>query len=147
MASSVFKITYTTSDKLPEITLSPGSLVFCEDDRSIRFVNKEGDLMNYQSVVSLASEVSRTSYPIPHPALYWVKSTNTLWKYDASDGWIQVTEPPEKQIFFGDRSDFPEVGKLDVLYVDGTTMYRYLGGTYRPMSGGGGDMSWLPFDL
>ena len=141
-----FKILYTTTDKLPEITLAPGQLIFCQDDRSIRFVNSETELINYQSVVSLDTDAEREALLTPYPALYWVRDTKELWRYDAMDGWSKVSSGGsggEQQIVFGTR---PAVGEADKLYIDGVCMYLYLNGEYVKINGGGGSLDWLPIE-
>ena len=138
-----FKIIYTTTDKLPEITLASGQLIFCQDDRSIRFVNSETELINYQSVVTLADETARTGMASPYPALYWVRATAKLWHYDPAVGWVLVTPDSEQQIIFGAR---PPVGEADKLYIDGTDMYLYLNGEYVKINGGSGSLDWLPIE-
>lgn len=141
------RVVYTTSDKLPELTLSPGQLYFIEDTRNIQFVNNDGELVNYTSVVSLATETGRAALSHPYPAMYWIRDTKTLWHYDLTDGWDQVTEPAKEQIIFEDRNQFPPVGEEDVIYVSDTTMYRYLDGEYKVISGGGsGSLDWLPIN-
>lgn len=144
MATNVLKVIYTTSAKLPEIELAPGQLIFCEDTRHIQFVNSNSEVINYTSVITLATELGRTSLSHPFPALYWIKETNVLWKYDTTDGWFQLTYPPKDQIIFANRSDFPAVGDSNVLYVDGITIYRYINREYVAMIGGSGDIDWRP---
>lgn len=141
MAANVLKVVYSTTDKLAGMTLSPGQLLFLQDDRSIRFVNQDSELVNYQSVVSLKTEAGRVALSHPYPALYWIKDTNVLWRYDSEDGWIQVTTPPKEQLVFG---ELPEVGEINKIYIVDTEMYRYIDGEFKKI--GGSDLNWLPIE-
>ena len=144
MAQGALKITYTTTSKLPGLTLTPGMMVFCEDDRSIRFVNSESRLINYQSVVSLESEAARQTLVDPYPALYWIKETASLWRYEEEDGWVPAAASADEQIIFGER---PAVGEENKLYIDGLGMYLYMNGLYIQINGGGGtELNWLPIE-
>ena len=139
-----FKVIYTTSDKLPEVTLTPGQLIFTQDDRKVQFVNSNSDLINYTSVVPIPTEAARAAMANPYPALYWIKETATLWRYEEDEGWVQATSPNEEQIVFGER---PAVGVANKLYIDGTNMYLYMNGVYIQINGGGpSDIEWLPIE-
>ena len=135
MATNVLKVVYTTSDKLSGITLAPGQLIFVEDERSIRFVNADSELINYQSVISLPTELGRTSLQHPYPALYWIKDTNILWRYE--DGqWYQLTNPPRDEIIF---DDLPAIGESNKLYINGDSIYRYRDNEYKEITS---KLSW-----
>lgn len=139
-----FKVIYTTSDKLPEITLAPGQLIFTQDDRKLQFVNNDGNLTNYTAVVSLATEQERADMANPYPALFWVRETAKLWRYETTDGWVRATADVEGQIVFG---PLPAVGETDKLYIDGLDMYVWFNNEFIKINGGGSaDLDWLPIE-
>ncbi|MBO7536596.1 MAG: hypothetical protein J6T34_05625, partial [Bacilli bacterium] len=65
-----------------------------------------------------------------------------LWRYDNGD-WVQLNSPQSEQIYFGSYNSFPTIGSPNVIYVDGTNMYRWLNGSYIGM--GGGSIEWIAF--
>lgn len=138
-----FKVVYTDTSKLPGITLTSGMLVFLEDTRGIKFVNNDGNLIDYTSVVTLDTEAERRAFANPYPALYWIKETKALWRYEPGDGWSQVTSEPSggDQIVFGPR---PTVGEDDKLYIDATDMFLWINGEYVKVNGGASEIEWLP---
>lgn len=132
MADATYKVFYTTSDKINTIDVSPGQLLFCEDNRSVYFDNANNQRICYALVVDLETDLQRTSLGHPYNAIYFVEETGILWKY--TDKWVQLTGEASQQIVFASRSDFPAFGISKRLYIDGLDIYRWKNGSYQLMN-------------
>ena len=122
----------TTSDKLTNIEIKKGNLIFCRDIRTIYL--DDDTRTAYQQIIELPTDAARAALAYPINTFYFVDETCVLWKYGNGE-WHQLTTSANDQIVFARREDFPAVGNTAVLYVDGTNMYRYLNGQYLLMSG------------
>lgn len=119
-----FKLINTTSAKVSSIDIQAGQLICSRDDRTI-YVDSSTGRTVYKSIIELETDAQRTALTYPLNAFYFVEETKVLWRYD--DGWTALTTSPKQQILFASKSEFPEEGDSDVLYVDGIKMYRWLG--------------------
>ena len=126
------KFISTSSDKIPEIEVKAGQVIFSKDDRVIYLDTNVRTA--YRQIIEIDTDLQRTSLAIPLKGFYFVKSTNVLWRYDTE--WVALTESPKQQIVFARRAEFPSVGDENTLYIDGLAMYRYLG-RYLPFQQGG----------
>jgi hypothetical protein len=138
MADYEFKVIYTTSDKVRTITHKWGQLIFCKDTREI-YSDDASERKVYGQIIVIATEAMRQAL-IPVTAFYFVSETNTLWRYDRE--WNVINEPPKEYIVFANRRDFPQEGNPNVLYIDGTLIYRYIDGAYQLMNGEAGSLVW-----
>lgn len=121
----------TTSDKLNSINVEAGNLIFVEDERAIYLDGIDGRV-SYQQIITLQTEAQREALPHPLKGFYFIFEDCILWNYNGE--WHQMTAEPEKQIVFADYADFPPVGNPNVIYIDGTNMYRFLNGSYQLMN-------------
>lgn len=129
----------TTSDKLDSINVEVGNLIFVEDERSIYLDGNDGRV-SYQQIITLQTEAQRTALPHPVKGFYFILETRVLWNFNGN--WIQMTVEPEKQIIFASHADFPAVGDEETIYIDGTSMYRWLEGSYQLMNSSSGSIDW-----
>ena len=130
MADTIIKFYSTTSEKLNTIEVNAGNLIFVKDERTIYL---DTDVRTaYQQIICLANDIQRTSLSNPIKGFYFIEDTCILWRYD--NGWYQLTSTPQDQIIFAPRSSFPAEGRENALYIDGTSMYRYIDGTYKLMN-------------
>ncbi len=121
------KFISTTSERINSIPVAEGNLLFSRDDRVI-YLDSSAGRTSYQQIIQLSTEEQRKNLSTPiNGAFYFVLQTKVLWHYSSEDGWTNITTPPESQIVFAKKVDFPDVGEEDVIYCDGVIMYRYLG--------------------
>lgn len=115
MAQAAFTIVATTSDRVKDLVIKNGQMIFIQDKGRIAFDFKDKRVF-YNQITELDTEYERTSLSAPAYGYYFVIETAVLWLY--SDGWIQVTTTPEEKIFIG--VELPELGqaKTGTLYVN-----------------------------
>lgn len=135
MFEDVLKVISTTKDKLNDIPVEYGQLIFTRDDRAIYLDTNERS--SYQAIIVLNDDTFRLSMKSPVNGFYFVIETGAIWRYDSEAPyikWFQVTKPPKENIVFDDNGNFPEVGSSDTLYVDKDVIYRYIDGEYVVMN-------------
>jgi hypothetical protein len=115
MGESIMRLIATNSNKIRNLTIKDGQLIFIQDLGRIAFDFK-GKRVFYNQIVELETEVERLTLESPLSGYYFVVNTAVLWFY--KDGWIQITEKPEEVVFIG--VELPELGqaKENMLYVN-----------------------------
>lgn len=133
MAKEVLNVIYATStSKLESIDESFGQLIILDtsDYKAIYYDGDDGRIQFTGMIVILKTETIREAMDTIPYGFYFCLDSSVLWNY-SSNGWVQITTPPESQIYFGDYEDFPEVGDTDRLYISGTDIYRYVDDAYE----------------
>lgn len=115
MANPAFTIVATTSDRVKDLVIKNGQLVFVRDKGRIAFDFKDRRVF-YNQITELDTEHDRTSLSAPVNGYYFVIETAVLWFYD--EDWVQITTQPEDVVFIG--VELPELGQSKTLYVDKT---------------------------
>lgn len=107
----------TTSEKLSDLVIKNGQLIFIQDKGRIA-LDFKGERSFYNQITELETDYERASLSSPSRGYYFVIETAVLWLYQ--DDWVQVTSEPEEVVFIG--TELPELGqaKEKVLYVDKT---------------------------
>jgi len=117
MASAVMSLVATSSSRIRELTIKDGQLIFIQDLGRIAFDYK-GQRVFYNQIVELETEVDRLALneldEKPLDGYYFVIDSACLWFY--KDGWIQITEKPEKVLFID--VELPQLGQQGKLYVN-----------------------------
>lgn len=108
-----FTVIATTSDRVKDLVIKNGQLVFIQDKGRIAFDFK-GKRTFYNQITELDTEYERSSLESPSSGYYFIIESATLWSYQ--DEWIQITTPPEDIVFIG--TELPSLGKEQTLYVD-----------------------------
>ena len=113
---SVLSVCATTSNKLSNLTIKNGQLIFIQDKCRIAF-DFGGVRKFYNQINELATDADRIAIESPViGSYYFVIETAVLWTYQ--DKWIQLTTTPEEIIFIG--AEIPTLGSANKLYVDKT---------------------------
>ena len=115
MAAAAFTIVATTSDRVKDLVIKDGQLIFVRDKGRIAFDFK-GSRVFYNQITELVTEQDRASLSSPTDGYYFVIETAVLWSYQGE--WIQITTPPEDIVFIG--VELPELGQSQTLYVNKT---------------------------
>lgn len=136
------KFIATTSDKIKDISIVSGQLIFSRDDRVI-YLDSGKERTSFQQILSVPTEEFRLELTFPIQGFYFVEDTKILWRYQ-NGAWLQVTEPPKESVVFLSQKDFPEQGKEGILYVDGNSIYRWNDATqnYSQIGAGGETLNW-----
>ena len=113
MAQNAFTIVATTSDRVEDLVIKNGQLVFIQDKGRIAFDFKDKRVF-YNQITELDTELDRSSLSAPTSGYYFVLETAVLWCY--KNGWIQITTSPEDIVFVG--VELPELGQEKTLYVN-----------------------------
>lgn len=124
------KVVSTTSDRLGQLLVDYGQLIFVRDTRELYFDHQQGRI-SYSQIIILETEEQRANMRSPVNGFYFVKNTGVIWRYD--NGWISITNPPSELIEFLPKNSFPQIGKENVLYIDGIKIYRWLESEYVEM--------------
>ena len=124
------KVVSTTSDRLGQLSVDYGQLIFVRDTRELYFDHQQGRI-SYSQIIILETEEQRVNMRSPVNGFYFVKDTGVIWRYD--NRWISITNPPSELIEFLPKNSFPQIGKENVLYIDGIKIYRWLEGEYVEM--------------
>lgn len=114
--STVLSVCATSGERVRELTIKDGQLIFIQDKHRLAF-DYNGKRRFYNQIEELDSEADRLSLLAPIEGMYYfIISTAVLWTY--RDGWIQVTSRPEDIICIG--IELPELGnaKENTLYVN-----------------------------
>ena len=112
----------TTSDKMDDIDIVSGQLIFSRDDRVIYLDTNVRT--SFQQIITVVNEQTRQELVSPVNGFYFIEDTKTLWRYNNSQ-WQQVTEPPKENLVFAEKNNFPIKGQENVLYVDKNTIYTW----------------------
>ena len=124
------KYIVTTSDKLNQINVEVGNLIFCEDTRQIALDGQNGRVF-YDQIMCLATDSMRgTMLPNLVPGFYFIYETNVLWRLKPSYEWVQITETPSSQIVYGTLNSFPRPGVESCLYMTASNLYHWNPDTY-----------------
>ena len=111
---SVLSVCATTSNKLPNLTIKNGQLIFIQDKCRIAF-DFGGVRKFYNQINELDTDSERIALVEPVTgSYYFVIETAVLWTYQ--DRWVQVTTTPEEIVFIG--VELPKLGSANKLYVD-----------------------------
>ena len=112
--AAILSVCATTSNKVKDLVIKNGQLVFVQDTCRIAF-DFNGKRKFYNQIVELDSEQERLDLLEPvNGKYYFVIETAILWRY--FNGWNQLTSSPSEIIFFG--TEMPELGKPKTLYVN-----------------------------
>ena len=114
MLKNVLSVCATRSDRLPQLPIKNGQLIFIQDKCRIAF--DYGDKRKfYNQIELLEADYERVNLEDPvNGHFYFVVDTAVLWFYQ--NDWVQLTTAPEEIIFIG--TEMPELGVEKTLYVD-----------------------------
>lgn len=121
---SQIKYICTTSDKLNQIDVEVGNLIFCEDTRQIALDGANGRVF-YDQIMCLATDSMRTSM-IRNlvDGFYFVMETNILWRLE-NLSWIQITDKPDSRVVYGTLASFPRPGIQGRIYMTDSHLYHW----------------------
>ena len=112
--SPVLSVCATTGERVKELPIEDGQLIFVHDKHRIA-LDYKGKRKFYNQIEELETEHDRTSLLAPVSGLYYfVIETAVLWTYQ--NNWIQITSKPEEIVFIG--TEIPELGQEKTLYVN-----------------------------
>lgn len=136
MADSVIRYYAVSRDKLDQLAVADGQLIFVRDAREI-YLDVNGERTSYSQIMVLFDEEHRKGLK-PVTGFYFVSSTNILWRYD--NQWIQLTTPPREVVVFSD--ELPQQGVEKTLYITEEDIYKFDDGKYTKL---GGAPQWETF--
>ena len=110
---TIMSLVATTSDKIRNLLIKDGQLIFIQDLGRIAFDFK-GSRVFYNQIVELETDAERMALDSPLNGYYFVIGTGVLWSYQ--DEWIQITGAPQQILFVG--TELPTLGQENKIYVD-----------------------------
>lgn len=114
---NILSLCATTSDRLKDLIIKDGQLIFVHNAGRIAFDFK-GKRTFYNQIIEIETEIDRRNLSEPvNGKYYFVIETAVLWRY--FNGWTQITGEPEEILFIG--TEMPELGKPKTLYVNKST--------------------------
>lgn len=129
----------TTSDKVNDIAIRSGQLIFSRNDRVIYL---DTDVRtSFQQIMTVANEETRQNLAFPVQGFYFVQDTKALWNYNGE--WSLVSGgAPKESLVFADYANFPRPGEPGVLYIDKNRMFQWEpeSGTYLEI--GSSKLEW-----
>lgn len=112
----ILSVCATNSNRLPDLTIKDGQLVFVQDKHRIAF-DFGGTRRFYNQIEELDTDYERVMLESPvNGSFYFVIETAVLWVYQ--EDWIQLTTIPEEIVFIG--TEIPTLGSVKTLYVSKT---------------------------
>lgn len=112
---SILSLVATTSDRIKDLVIKNGQLIFLYDMGRIAFDYKDKRTF-YNQIIELETEQERQNLSDPvNGKYYFIIETAVFWRY--SNEWIQLTKEPDEILFIGD-GEFPELGQPKTLYVN-----------------------------
>lgn len=113
----VLSVIATTSERIRNLTIKNGQLIFLQDLGRIAFDFKDKRKF-YNQIEELDTELTRKGLESPvNGVYYFVIETAVLWTYRNNE-WVQITTPPEEIVFIG--TEFPELGCKQTIYANTT---------------------------
>lgn len=111
----VLSVIATTSERIKNLTVKNGQLIFIQDVGTIAFDYKNKRKF-YNQIEELDTEITRQELESPvNGAYYFVIDSAVLWTY-RSNGWVQITSRPDEVVCVG--TEFPELGKSQTIYAN-----------------------------
>lgn len=115
------KFIATTSDKVKDIKVVNGQLIFSRDDRTIYLDSDERTA--FQHIITLISEAQRINIKTPVTGYYFVEESCILYYY--KDSWKALTNPPDEKTIFTSEDELPATGKASTLYITKKGIYQW----------------------
>lgn len=113
-SKSVISLVATTSDRVKDLVIKNGQLIFCQDNGRIALDFKDKRKF-YNQIEELDTELTRKELESPiNGVYYFVIETAVLWTY--RNEWVQITSRPEEIVFIG--TEFPELGVEQTIYTN-----------------------------
>lgn len=113
IVSPILSIYVTTSEKVRQLPIVNGQLVFVKDLGRIA-MDFNDTRKFYNQITEINTDYERANLSNPHAGYYFVIDTAVLWYYKES--WVQITSKPEEIVFIG--TELPELGQEKTLYVN-----------------------------
>lgn len=114
MADKMISVVGTVANKLKDLTIKDGQIIFVKDKRRVA-LDLDGKRTFYNEITILNDEQERSDLLAPiNGSFYFVVTTAVLWFYQ--DEWIQLTTTPKEVVFFGAK--IPDLGKENTLYIN-----------------------------
>ena len=112
---SVLSLVATTSERVKDLVIKSGQLIFVTDLGRIAFDFKNKRKL-YNQIEELDTEMARQELEAPvNGCFYFIIETAVLWTY-RNNAWVQITTPPSEVLFVG--VEFPALGQKQTLYVN-----------------------------
>ena len=119
----VLSVIATTSERVKELVIQNGQLIFIQDAGRIAFDFKNKRKF-YNQIEELDTELSRKELESPvNGVYYFIIETACLWTYRNNE-WVQITGKPQEIVFIG--TEFPELGVEQTIYANTTDGQEYI---------------------
>lgn len=112
------RVIATTGEKVKEIPIGNGQLIFVQDRHRI-VLDFNGKRSFYNQITELDTEYDRQNLSDPSYGYYFCIDTAVLWFYNAE--WIPITGKPDEVVFIG--VELPELGQENKLYINKTDKF------------------------
>ena len=113
----ILSVIATTSERIKNLTVKNGQLIFIQDLGTIAFDYKNKRKL-YNQIEELDTEITRQELESPvNGVYYFVIDSAVLWTYRNNE-WVQITAKPNEVVCIG--TEFPELGKEQTIYANTT---------------------------
>lgn len=121
MAAPILKVYTTISDKLNDLSVINGQLIFVSDTKTI-YLDNNGVRLSYDIIQVLKTDKDRIDIKKPKEGFYFVEDSAVLWRY--KNQWVQLTRGNVPHIILIDKYiDLPSIGENDTIYSTENAVY------------------------
>ena len=114
MGESIMRLIATNSNKIRNLTIKDGQLIFIQDLGRIAF-DVQGKRVFYNQIVELNTEAEREALENPLDGYYFIIGSGCLWFYKDKE-WIQITKRPEDILQID--VELPQLGQENKIYIN-----------------------------
>lgn len=115
-ANYIGKIVATNSDRVRELPIIDGQLIFVQNRQRIAF-DYNNKRVFYNQITTLNTEYERSELVEPLGGYYFVIDSASFYYFDEKE-WTLIAGSPKEIVFIG--VELPELGKKNVLYANTT---------------------------
>lgn len=113
----VLSVVATTSERIKDLPIKSGQLVFVQDLGRIAFDFKDKRKF-YNQIEEIDTDKARQELESPiNGNYYFIIETAVLWTY-RNNAWVQITSKPNEIVFVG--LEFPQLGVEKTIYANTT---------------------------
>lgn len=121
MTAPILKVYTTISNKLNDLHVQDGQLIFVSDTKTI-YLDNNGVRLSYDIIQVLKTDKDRINIDSPKEGFYFVEENAILWRYNYK--WIQLTQGDVPHIILTEKYiDLPTIGEKDTLYSTENSLY------------------------
>lgn len=118
------KLIYTTLEKLNDLPIEDGQIIYIPDSNAI-CLDLKGERYTYHTLQTFETEEERIDTIGVNRGFYFVEETNIMWQYIGNQ-WKRITPENLTPVVYIDNIEhFPSQGEENVLYYTDKGVYNW----------------------